>query len=197
MKWYDVEYSGGKSSTSMTGQSALNLDEVLNTPDPPKFIKLENISYRSKLSERYELYEKWDSKWENEIWINTSSIISIRTIKDDLTSNPSVGEWNAFSDKTGFSIMISKRLVDTMGNDQYREFQNDIDKLIREKAPQYNFMGGAKINVQELLDENEFIITQFGNTMIRKKVAGKVAEEIMEYLKNHFSKFAQNDSEEE
>ena len=42
MKWYDIEYSGGKSSKNVTGQSDLDLDEVLNTTDPPKFIKIEN-----------------------------------------------------------------------------------------------------------------------------------------------------------
>jgi len=196
MKWYDIEYSGGKSSKNITGQSSLDLDKILNTPDPPKFIKIENISYYSELSKKYELYEKWDSKWENEIWVNTASIISIRKIKDNLHSNPSIGEWNAFSDKVGFSIILSKKFVDSMGDEYENYFLKKINQLTNEKTKHLTFAGNININIQELLDENEFIVNQFGNTIIRKKEDGEISSGIIKVLTSHFSMFNQTKDDE-
>jgi len=197
MKWYDIEYSGGKSSKNVTGQSALDLDEVLNTTDPPKFIKIQNMSYYSKLSEQYELFEKWDSKWENEIWINTSSIISIRKVKDNLHGHSSTGEWNAFTNKIGASLIISKKLVDSLTDKYESVFLEKVHELTRKKYKQLAYLGQLKINTQELLDENEFIFHQHGNIVIRKKVEGDVSTGIINELDKYFSQFNQSTEEED
>lgn len=187
MKWYEIEYSGGGSSKSIIGQANVNLDEVLNTFDP-KFIKIENISYYSKLSEKYELFEKWDSKWENEMWINTSRIISIRKIKGDLLSHASIGEWTAFLDKTPFSIIVSKQFADSNRSEFENTFLNSIEQLISENSNHFNFYGSPRMIEQELLSQNEFIITQYGNVVIRKKVNGNIGNEILAELIDYFSK---------
>lgn len=196
MKWYDVEYSGGKSSKNITGQSNLNLDELLNMPEPPKFIKIENVSYYSKLSKKYELFDNWDSKWENEIWINTSSIISIRKIKDNLYSNPSEGEWNAFSDKFGFSIILSKKFTESLGLNYSEAFLTELKDIV-EKKSKLAIYGNIKITVQSLLPENELIIHQFGNVVLRKKVHGDIKSGIRNEIEKYLSKFSKDIEEEE
>ena len=197
MKWYDVEYAGGKSSSSFVGQTDDDLNQLLNNPNPPKFIRLQNISYRSKLSGRYELYDKWDSKFENEVLINTSSIIAARRLKDDLPANPITGEWNAFSDKVGLSIVIANAYADSLGRDAFDHFRQQVNKLVAEKAKHFLTNGPLLINIQELLPIDEFIVNQYGTTILRKKVEGDLAAEVMQFLNNRFAVSNTSDADEE
>ena len=113
-------------------------------------------------------------------------------MKSGLLSIPAVGEWNAFSNQTQCSILVSKQFVDSLG-DKYEEvFEKDVCDILNKYATHLVFAENFKINTQELLEQNEFIVNQFGNTIIRKKVEGDISSGIIKELKYYFQKLNQD-----
>lgn len=197
MKWFEIEYSGGGNSKRINGQTEMNLDEVLNTANPPKFIKVHNIAYNSKITNKYELFDKWDSKWSNEMWINTDSIIAIRANSDDLLTSTSTGEWNAFSERNPLTILISKQLADDNRKEYEDVFLKAIDELAA-KAGNTAFYGKEiQVFEQQLLPPNEFIIVQYGREVLRKTVTGDIKLSIIAHVQDYLAQFAKEPKESE
>jgi hypothetical protein len=188
MNWYSIEYRGDKSSTSVIGQTDESLEELLNSNSKPFFIKVTNVSYLSKISKKYELYEKWNSKWDNTIWVNTESVISIRRIKMNLLDKESTGEWNAFSDNRPFSLIISQQLLAEKGQDFVSQFKESLNSILLDKANYLSVLGEVTLIESNLLLKNEYIITQYGNVLKRGITTSDFKAEVLEIIDLHYTK---------
>ncbi len=170
MYWYRIDYTSGGPIESATGTYNVNLDAVINSDACPKFIKLENHSYYSKLSGKYELFDKWDSKYANEILIRTDTIVSVRKLEPELLDRKHGGEWDAISQRDAFCIMVSPDFLSVNKEVIQDELLPELQALLEESGSRLaHSSGGIKCKAQTLLNDDEYVITSFGEIILRRK----------------------------
>jgi len=193
MNWYEVEYLGGKSKSDIKGTYAGDLEEVLLSNNPPRFIKLENVSYFSRISYKFELYERWHSEWSNEILIKTASIISVRPIKGDLLTEKYRGEIHAPSKDTSIGIMISSAFADAYRSAVEEILKPKIEELFSEAGPHFGPSRGSFVVELDLLKADEFMIKSFGRKVKRQSNPDQLVQEIIEEVQKIFPRHMEED----
>ena len=177
--WYEVEYSGGKSAQTLVGVCEEGVEEKLLNPEVPKFIQVKQVVYFSKITQKYELYPEWNSKWSDEILINTENIITIRKLNPESNilemEEGFKGEFNAVSEKEVVSIALSSTVYDESKEAVFGK----ITALIKEKELKVMVSKEGLITSQSLLKDQEFMLSSFGEVIVRKEVKGDVIEEVL------------------
>jgi len=186
MNWYDIEYSTGRSSKSVMGSSGEDIELILNSPNIPKFIKLENVCYFSKITNKYELFDKWDSKWTNEIIIKAETIVSVRKIKINLLKDYSIGEIHIASESEPLTLVISDNYLAANKSSIDSSLSPAIDEIVKKGEALLGIMKyPIKIVGQPLVKENEFLLVSFGNIVFRKQNARDLPKAILKGVKEY------------
>ena len=186
-----IEYGKGE---SIIGCISFDLEEKIENGDLPKFIKLDKVSYYSNLTSKYELFEEWDSKWENIAFINSNSIHAIRKVKSNLLGNSSSGEFNALKQTDPLTIILSTKLVQK--NKTVSEQIFSAIKEISLQLPISYYLNGSKIISQDLLQENEFVIASMGAIVTKQVSTLNLVEDIKQELIRFNKKFQPNNEDE-
>lgn len=193
MNWYEVEYSGGKSKSDIKGTFEGDLEEVLLSNNPPRFIKLKNVSYFSRISYKFELYEKWHSEWSNEILIKTASIITVRPIKGDLLTEKYRGEIHAPSKDSSIGIMISSAFADSHRELVEETLKPQIEELLSNMSPHIGPSRGNLVVELDLLKHDEFILKSFGRKVKRKVNPDTLVQELIQEVQKLFPHHREED----
>jgi hypothetical protein len=189
MTWYEIEYINSKGTTSITGTYKTDLEALLILDNLPRFLKIENYSYYSELTNKYELYSNWDSKSSNEIIINTLNIITVKRLNGNLLSDKIKGEINSYFKSDPLNIIIS--------TDFYKEntarIQNELLPKLKEISKldhqlRYNNLS-FKINDLKIIPNNQVIIISFGEYIIKRESKSDLISDILIWFSEYCNRF--------
>lgn len=189
MIWYEIEYINSKNTTTIIETYNTDLENILNLDNLPRFIKIENYSYYSELTNKYELYKNWDSKSSNEIIINTINIITIKKLNGNLLIDKTKGEINSYFKSDPLNIIFSTDFF----NENYVKIKNELlPKLIEisklDHQIRYNNLP-FKINDLDIIPKNHVIIISFGECIIKRESENDLISDILIWFSEYCNRF--------